>query len=157
MIPRWQVEDLARDVLSSVETAEKVVEALRPERWVANGAPEVYNEQQATLRVEMQQVKLAVGALARQPERLTYAMDAFLWMDRIDALMASVSDAVRRYDNSAIADLLDSARSRNSGGILLLKQYTRQLAEHVELSMEVAHREAQRCRTEIINRPPERP
>ncbi len=155
MIPRWQVEDLASGIVKNVETAQKVVRALRPEVWVAKGAPEVYTEQHSTLLHEMQQVKLAAAALARQPERLTYAVDAFLWLDRVEALIGSVSGAVRRYHNSAIADLLDSARNRNADGIALLKQYTRQLAAHMEESMEVAHREAQRCRSAIISRPPE--
>ena len=102
---------------------------------------------------EMEQIKLAAQALGREPEKLSYAVDTFLWLDRTDALLASISAGVRRYYNSAVADLLDSARNRNMDGIATMKLYIRQLAIHVEHSMDVAHREAQRCRSEIISRP----
>ncbi len=154
MIPRWQVEELAADIVKSVATAKRVADALRPEDWIAKGASEVYSEQHAALLEEMGHVKLAAEALSREPERLTYAVDTFLWLDRVESLMSSVSEAVRRYHNSAVADLLDSARNRNADGIALIKQYIRQLADHLEQSMEVAHREAQRCRSEIISLPP---
>ena len=102
----------------------------------------------------MEQVRLAALALGRDPERLTYAVDTFLWLDRVDSLMGSLAAGVRQYYNAAVAELLDSARNRNSDGIATVKQYMRQLAEHVEGSMQVAHREAQRCRQAIVSQPP---
>ena len=155
MLPRWQVEELSEGIVENVVTTERIVTALRPRVWIAKGAPEVYERQHGMLLAEIENVKLAAQALGRQPERLTYAMDVFLWLDRVEALMGSVSGAVRRYHNPAIADLLDSARNRNADWTMTIKQYARQLAAHVEQSMEVAHREAQRCRSEIISRPPE--
>lgn len=156
MIPRWQVEQLTQDIVHNVETAAEVVVALRPEEWIRDGAPEAYVEQHRTLLEEMEHVKLAAQALGREPERLTYAVDAFLWLDRVEALLASVSAGARRYYNGAVADLLDSARNRNSDGIAAVKQYMRQVAAHVEGSMEVAHREAQRCREQIAAQPQQR-
>ena len=64
-----------------------------------------------------------------------------------------MASGVRRYYNTAVADLLDAARNRNADGIATVKQYMRQLAVHVEESMRVAHAEAQRCRAEIVSRP----
>ena len=154
MIPRWQVEELAQSIAKNVDTAGKVVRELRPREWVQDGAPEAYIEQHATLMKEMEQVKLSAMALGREPESLTYAVDTYLWLDRVETLLTSVTGGVRRYYNSAVADLLDSVRNRNSDGIATIKAYMRQLAVHVEETMKVAHREAQRCREEIILRPP---
>ena len=154
MIPRWQVEELSQDVVQNMETSKKVVLQLRPQEWVQDGAPEAYIEQHQLLQGEMEQVRLAALALGREPERLTYAMDTFLWLDRVDSLMGSVAAGVRQYYNSAVADLLDSARNRNSDSVATVKQYLRQLAEHVESSMRVAHSEAQRCREAIVSQPP---
>ena len=153
MIPRWQVEELSQDVVQNMETANKVVVQLRPQEWVQDGAPEAYIEQHSILLSEMEQVRFAALALGRDPERLTYAMDTFLWLDRVDSLMGSMAAGVRQYYNSAVAELLDSARNRNSDSVATVKQYLRQLADHVESSMRVAHREAQRCREEIISQP----
>ena len=152
-MPRWQAEELAQEIVRNLERAEKIVSALRPAEWVSNGAPEAYVDQHATLSREMEQAKLAARAMEREPERLTYAMDAFLWLERVDDLLGSIAAGARRYYNGAVADLLDSARNRNVDGIATTKAYVRQVAAHVEASMEVAHREAQRCRAAIISRP----
>lgn len=154
MIPRWQVEELSQGVVQNMETASKIIVQLRPQEWVRDGAPEAYVEQHQALLREMEQVRLAALALGRNPERLTYAVDTFLWLDRVDSLMGSVAAGVRQYYNAAVAELLDSARNRNSDGTATVKQYMRQLAEHVEASMRVAHREAQRCREDIVSQPP---
>ena len=154
MIPRWQVEELSQGIVHNMETAGKIVVQLQPQEWVQDGAPEAYVEQHQALLREMEQVRLAALALGRNPERLTYAVDTFLWLDRVDSLMGSMAAGVRQYYNAAVADLLDSARNRNSESIATVKQYMRQLAEHIEGSMQVAHREAQRCREDIISRPP---
>ena len=156
MIPRWRVEELTSDIVSNVESAKKVVAALQPADWVRDGAPEAYVEQHRSLLTEMEQVQLAALALGRQPERLTHAVDTFLWLDRVDDLLSSVSAGVRTYYNSAVADLLDSARNRNVDGIATVKLYMRQVASHVEDAMDVAHREAQRCREQMITAPPNR-
>ena len=153
MIPRWQVEELAQNIVKNVDTAAKVVVELRPREWVQDGAPRAYIEQHATLMEEMEQVKLSAMALGREPESLTYTVDTYLWLDRVDTLLSSVTAGVRRYYNSAVADLLDSARNRNSEGVVTIMLYMRQLAVHVEETLKVAHREAQRCREEIILRP----
>ncbi len=153
MIPRWQVEEMATGVVANADTALNLVEPLQPADWVANGAPLVYVDQHRVLIQELENVKLAALALGRDPERLTYAVDTFLWLDRADALQSSVTDATRRYYNGAVADLLDSARNRNAEVMETLKTYMRQLAVHVESSMAVAHKEAQRCREEIVAKP----
>ena len=153
MIPRWQVEELSQGVVQNMETARKVVAQLRPQEWIQDGAPEAYIDQHQALLQEMGQVSLAAQALGRDPESLMYAVDTFLWLDRTDALMGSIAAGARQYYNAAVAELLDSARNRNADGIATVKQYLRQLAEHVETSMRVAHREAQRCREEIISQP----
>lgn len=155
MIPRWQVEELSQGVVQNMETTRKVVEQLRPREWVQDGAPDAYIDQHQVLLQEMGHVSLAAQALGRDPESLTYAVDTFLWLDRTDALMGSIASGARQYYNAAVADLLDSARNRNSDGIATVKQYLRQLAEHVERSMSVAHREAQRCREAIVSQPPD--
>ena len=153
MIPRWQIEELTQDIVGNVETATKVVVELKPREWVRKGAPEAYAQQHRTLLEEMELVKLAALALGREPERPTYAVDAFLWLDRVDGLLSSISAGVRRYGNGAVADLLDSARNRNEDSIATMKVYMRQAAEHLEEAMEVAHREAQRCRQDLATQP----
>lgn len=154
MIPRWQVEELADNLVKNTATAKRIIAELRPREWIQDGAPEVYVEQHQTLMDELEQVRLSAIALRREPESLTDTVGTFLWLDRAGILMTSVTGGVRRYYNEAVANLLDSVRSRNGESTATLKAYMLQLATHVEASMEIAHREAQRCRAEIIAEPP---
>ncbi len=154
MLPRWQVEELADRLVANVAMATKVVAELRPREWTQDGAPEVYVEQHQVLMEELEQVRLSAMALKRQPESLVDAVGTFLWLDRTASLIKSVNGGVRRYYNAAVAELLDSLQNRNAESIDLLKAYLAQLAAHIEASMETAHREAQRCRSEIVAEPP---
>lgn len=150
MIPRWQVEEVAENLVDNMERTATVVGALRPADWVDSGASRDYIGQHATLQQEMENVRLSAQAMGREPERLTYAVDTFLWLERTAVLLDSVAAGVRRYSNPVLADLLDSARSRNAEGTATVLTYMRQLAVHIEGEMEVAHAEAQRCRQELI-------
>ncbi len=152
-MPHWEVEELSRDVIGNLETASRVVTELQPADWVRDGAPADYVDQRATLLEEMEHARLSALALGREPESITYAVDAFLWLDRVDALLASVTAGARRYYNSAVADLLDSVRNRNRDGIATVRGYMRDLAVYVEAELGVTHQEAQRCRAQVAAQP----
>ena len=153
MIPRWEIKELAEDIVKNVSTGQKVLSGLRPNEWVQDGAPEAYVQQLETLKSDLASTTLSAEALGRDPERLSYAVDTFLWLDRSDSLLGSMAAGVRKYSNAAVADLMDSARGRNAGNIATLKEYMRQLAVEVETSMDIAHSEAQRCRADIASKP----
>ncbi len=153
MIPHWEIKEMTEDIVKNVATGQKVLVELRPAEWLQDGAPEAYIEQLETLRADLESTVLAAQALGREPERLSYAVDTFLWLERADSLLDSMAAGVRKYYNGAIADLLDSARGRNIGNMATLKGYMRQLAVDLETSMRIAHSEAQRCRAAIAGQP----
>ncbi len=150
MLPRWQVEELSASIVKNISSAEKIIMQLQPKEWLENGAPDVYVEQHQTLLDELEKLKLSAESLHRDPERLTYAIDTLLWLERTDVLLASLTAGVRRYYNGSIAKVLESIRNRNSGNITQTKLYFRQLAMHLENRLEVAHKEAQRCRNQLV-------
>jgi hypothetical protein len=71
-------------------------------------------------------------------------------------MLRSISEGTRRYQNAALADLLDSAVASNSGAEANLKSYMRELAVQREAEMEIAHEEAQRCRSDLFKGRPRR-
>ncbi len=147
--PSWEIREMAEDIVKNAATGQKLLAELRPEEWLQNGAPEAYIEQLATLRADLENAALSAQSLSREPERLSYAVDTFLWLDRADSLLGSIAAGARNYYNGAVADLLDSARGRNVGNIASLKGYMRQLAVGLETSLRIAHGEAQRCRASV--------
>jgi hypothetical protein len=153
VIPRWEVEELAKGIDEQAAILQQLLEQVRPKEWIQDGAPDAYIGQHETLLGEIENLRLSAQALGRQPTKLSSAVDTFLWMDRVGSMMESLSAGVRRYQNPAVADMLDSARSRSQGPEQQLKEYMRQLVVLHEAEMEIAHSEAQRCRETLAKQP----
>lgn len=153
MMPGWEVREMSELLVANAQAVEKILGNVRPKEWIQDGAPEAYVGQHAALASDLENVVLSAQALGREPEKLSYAVDTFLWLDRFNSMTSSMSAGVRRYQSEPVADLLDSANGKNTGAIAQLKEYMRQLAVAAEQEMEIANSEAQRCRAEMVTQP----
>jgi hypothetical protein len=153
MLPSWEVAEIANGVVEHAQSVRQILEQIRPKEWIQDGAPQAYVDQHETLASDIQNLELSAQALARKPDRLSIVVDTFLWLDRTQSMLRSISSGVRKYQSSAVADLLDSAGGVNTGAIEKLKGYMRDLATSAEAEMEIAHDEAQRCRGELMRAP----
>ena len=153
MLPSWQVAEIAKGVEEHAQSVRQILAQVSPKEWIQDGAPQAYVDQHATLTHDVENLELSAQALARKPGKLSVVVDTFLWLDRSQSMLRSLSAGVRKYQNPAIADLLDSAGGVNAGAIEKLKEYMRDLAVSAEAEMEIAHDEAQRCRVELMRAP----
>lgn len=153
MLPRWEVTEIAGNVVEHAQSVKQILDQVRPKEWIQDGAPQAYVDQHATLSADIENLELAAQALSRTPAKLSAVVDTFLWLDRSQSMLRSISAGVRKYQNPAIADLLDSAGGVNAGAIEKLKEYMRDLTIAAEAEMEIAHDEAQRCRVELMRAP----
>ncbi len=151
--PSWEVSELAAEIAERAEGVRRVLEQIRPKEWIQDGAPAAYVDQYDVLGRDLENLVLSAQALGRDPEKLSYVVDTFLWLDRFNSMTTSMAAGVRRYQSGAIADLMESSAGRNSAAIESLKEYMRQLAVVSEQRMQTAHEEAQRCRGELMQRP----
>ena len=153
MTPRWEIEAAAVELEENVATIQKILDRVRPKEWIQDGAPDAYVSQYEEVMQDVEYLGLSAGNLERKPDQLSVVVDTFLWLDRSHSLIRSLGEGVRKYQNPAVADLLDSARTRNDGVMDKLKEYMRQLAIHTEQEWTVANEEAQRCRAELMSKP----
>jgi len=153
MLPTWEVVEIAEELKAHVNGVQQILEQVRPKEWLQDGAPQAYVDQYENLQQDLAYLGQSADALAVKPDKLTIVIDTFLWLDRLHSMLGSMTTGVRKYQSDPIADLLDSAGSRNNGAIEQLKGYMRQLASSTEDQMSIAHEEAQRCRSEIVNKP----
>ena len=153
MLPSWEVEEIANGVAEHAQSVRQILDEIRPKEWIQDGAPGAYVDQHETLVSDIANLELSAQALGRKPGRLSVVVDTFLWLDRTQTMLRSISSGVRKYQSSAIADLLDSAGGVNAGAIEKLKGYMRDLAASSEAEMEIAHDEAQRCRGQLMRAP----
>ena len=156
-MPEWEAREAAAALEKHTAVIDGLLQQLRPEEWVAQGAPGAYVDQLKQTKQYNSYLALSAQALGREPAKLTAALDTFLRLDHLQSLLDSITAGVRHYQNAALADLLTSAVSQNSSTREKLKEYTRQLAEDREKEWEVANREAQRCRASLAKRPPAPP
>jgi hypothetical protein len=144
---------MTKQLVKHTENIKTILDQVRPKEWIQDGAPDAYVSQYDTLQSELNNVKLSAEALGRKPETLSLTVHTFLWLDRVNSMLDSMADGVKRYQNASVAELLIAARNQNQGAELGLKDYMRQLADQWQTRMEIANDEAQRCRETLVKQP----
>ncbi len=148
-ITEW---DARRDLPNLSEKLNRLVpllEQLNPKDWVAKGASEAYVQQWESVRKEAGYLEQTAKALSRQPDKLTLALEAYFRMQAIETRAGNLIEAVRKYQNPAMADLLQSIAAENGTIRVGLQQYIQEVAQQRETEWRVMESEAQRCRTQL--------
>lgn len=149
----WDVRTLLDKLVTQTAHLRSVLGQVKTDGMVANGAPQAYISQWNSAQTEMKNLLLSVENLNKQPERLPLALDAYFRMQSMEATLGSVFEGIRRYQNPAIADLLQGVVNENSTNRDRLRQYIQELALQKEQEFQLADKEAQRCRTNLLQSP----
>ena len=152
-IPRWEILELAANLHENAQKVEKILTRIRPKEWIQDGAPDVYVSQHEALQADVANLALSAQEMIRKPEKLSAAINTFLWLDRVGSMVDSLAAGVRKYQNTALADLLEGTGAKALSGEDRFKVYMRQRAVDQETELAIADHEAQRCRSEILKRP----
>lgn len=154
--PEWEVRKNISALATGVARIRPLLDQLKPQEWQTRGASEAYLTQWNTVRTEMDYLGRSLEILSAEPDRLTAVLDAFFRLERLTALLDSLGDGARRYQNPALADLLASVFAESGAQRELLRRYLLDLAEAKERQLQLLDEEAQRCRDMLIRRPPSR-
>lgn len=154
LAPEWDVRTNLSQLAEEVKRLKPMLSEVNPKDWVANGAPETYVAQQKSTLAEIDYLVGSTEKLARNPEKLSIALETLLRMQSVETMIGSLIEGVRRYQNPALADLLRSALTSNMNARERLRAYVVDLTSVREQEFEVANREAQRCRAELSKRVP---
>ncbi len=149
----WDVRKLLDSLDLQAQHVKPIIDQVKPEAWVAKGAPKAYVMQWATAQAELKYLLSSSDALSKQPERLTLALDTYFRMQALEATLSSVTEGIRKYQNPALADLMQAVVSENSSNADKLRQYVQDLATQKEEEFKIADREAQRCRESLMKQP----
>ncbi len=142
----WDARKMLEALTLQTQHFKSVIGRVQPNGWVANGAPQTYVNQWTTAQNEMNYLLGSIDALAKQPERLPLALEAYFRMQAMESTFGSVIEGIRKYQNSAIADLLQGVVNENSANRDKLRQFLTDLATQKEQEFQVVDKEAQRCR-----------
>ncbi len=152
--PPWDVRNTMVELAKRAERLKPILDQVKPSEWMAKGAPETYIAQHKNLRAEVDYLIRSTGELGGDPERLTVALEVLFRLEAVGALLDSLSDGIRKYQNAALADLLTGVLSESGASREKLRQYIVDLAATKEQQFKVADQEAQRCRGMIMRQAP---
>ena len=153
VLSEWDVQKLMQNLETQAKHLSPVIDQIKPETWIANGAPETYVSQWKSGQAELKYLLQASDALIKQPERLTLALETYFRMQAMESTLGSLIEGIRKYQNPALADLVQSVVNENGSNRDKLRQYIQDLAAQKEQEFQVADREAQRCRGTILKQP----
>ena len=143
---RPRIEQLGKDV----GQLKPVFDRIQPGSWAVEGGPAAYQKQQKACADGLVYVQNAVARWSAQPDKLSLMLETLIRIESMDQQAISLSQGVRKYDNPAIADILDSLLNSLSGDLEWLRSQSLDMARQREKELEVAQKEAQRCRTQIL-------
>jgi hypothetical protein len=151
------VAAIAGQISQRSEHLKPMFEEVHAADWVAKGASETYVSQWSSLTQQNDAIRSDMDAIAQRPEAMQDVMRALFRVHRFDGDLNALLNSVRRYQNPALADLIESVASGDQDSVEKLQQYVLDLANEKERQLDVEDKEAQRCRATLANQPVARP
>jgi hypothetical protein len=144
------------DISQRAGRIEPMLEQLHPTDWIAKGAPDAYLVQWNSILQQFRAVQGEMAALAQHPGQLSDSIKALFRLQSTHVVLDSLMAGTRKYQNPALADLIESVASENNADVDRLERYVLQIADDKDQQFTVVDREAQRCRA-ILSRQPAEP
>jgi hypothetical protein len=148
-----QIKAALAGVSQHTARIEPMLRQLNPKDWVANGAPETYVTQWNAALSAINSIRIEMTALGQKPDQMAEGLKALNRIGSYHQGLRSLMGAVRRYQNPALADLIESVAAEDQGDIDRMQQYLVELAAEKERQLDVVNTEAQRCRGMLSQQP----
>jgi hypothetical protein len=152
-MPDEEVAALFSRISARAARIEPMLQQLHPNDWIAKGAPDTYLTQWNSIREQFTAIKSDMDDLAQHPDRLPDSMKALFRVQATQLAFNSLMGGVRRYQNPALADLIESVAAEASGDIDHFEKHLLEMATEKEQQFTLVDREAQRCRANLSRQP----
>jgi hypothetical protein len=130
-----------------------LLEQVHVQEWVAKGASETYAAQLESIRAQVQAVGTEMTGIAQHPDNMQDCLKGLFRVQTLHGSMQSLMGGLRRYQNAALADLIESVASEDESDLEKLQSHILELADRREQEYLIVDHEAQRCRAEISRDP----
>jgi hypothetical protein len=150
---RPEISKTILDIAAHAERLIPMMDQIKPEEWVAKGASETYVAQWKTSETQCKALVADARALASAPDKLVDLMKVLFRVQFLEIAMGSLEEGLRKYQNPALAELINGTRAENIPNREKLQQYAIDLADQREQDYKVADAEAQRCRSQLVTKP----
>jgi uncharacterized membrane protein YccC len=152
--PEWDVRKDLANLAAAVQRLKPVLDQVKAQEWMAKGAPQAYVGQARSAQAEVGYLIQSVQTLQQEPDKLSAALDAIFRMENLEAILGSLIQGIRRYQDPAVGDRLAGVVAQNANYREKLRQYVMDLAKDQEAEFKVMNEETQRCRAALLKQPP---
>ena len=149
--PDWAVRKDLASLADNIQRLKPILEQVKPQNW--QGAPTAYVEQGKRVGAEIDYLITSTKLLAAQPTKISAALVAYFRMQSVDLMLRSYAEGIRKYQNPALAELLQGTLASTAVEREKLRQYIMDLAANQEQELRVMNDEAQRCRGVLSRQP----
>jgi ABC-type transport system involved in cytochrome bd biosynthesis fused ATPase/permease subunit len=148
-----QVVAIFNAISQHMARLQPMLEQVRVKEWVAKGAPDAYLQQLASIGKEIQAIEADMARLAQRPDQMQDCMRGLFRVQALHVPLHSLMGGLRRYQNPALADLIESVAAEDQTQVARLEQYVLELADAKDQQYNVVDKEAQRCRAMLSREP----
>jgi hypothetical protein len=148
-----EISKTLQEIAANSERLLPMLDQIRPNEWVAKGASETYVSQWQTSKDQCKALISDARKLAQSPDKLVELLHLLFRVQFLEIAMGSLEDGLRKYQNPALAELLNGTRAEGIVPREKLQQYAIELADQREQDYKVADAEAQRCRNQLVTKP----
>ncbi|MEO5925324.1 MAG: hypothetical protein ABIR70_15995 [Bryobacteraceae bacterium] len=149
----WENIPHAANLAAQAALLKPLLDQLKPEEWLAKGAPETYVTHLNGAQRELAALTASATELDRQPQKLTAALDTYFRLQALEWRFESLIAVVSKYQNPAIGDQLLSVLRGNAANRDGLRVYITELAARREQEFTIVNQDAQSCRTQLSQIP----
>ncbi len=147
---------VANNVIGYAAHLQPMLQQIKPKDWIAKGAPDTYVSQWNSSMDQLKGLSAAAQAMAQHADHLPEVLQLLFRMQSLELAVGSLEDGLRRYQNAALAELLNGTRAENTPVREQLQRYALDLATDKEQQFQIVDREAQRCRQNLSGSAPVR-
>ena len=148
--PSWDVAVVLEEIGVHANRLLPALDKIDANAWVAKGASDTYLAQWQSSREQARVLADGAKALAKNPERLSAALELFFRIEGLDRMIGSIEEGARKYQAGQAAQNLERLYAQGGTNRERFRQYILNLAAERDHQFEVMDKEAQRCRATFI-------
>ena len=149
----WENSPHAAELSAQADRLKPLLDQLKPEEWIAKGAPDTYVKQLQGAQLELAELAALARKLDQQPQKLTIALDTYFRIQALEWRFESLIAVVNKYQSQAVGDQILSVLRGNSANRDGLRMYITELAARKEQEFTIVNEDAQSCRTQLSQIP----
>jgi len=149
----WDNSPHAAELAAQTAKLKPLLARLKPDEWVAKGAPQTYVTQLRGAQQELASLEAFAAQLEQQPQKLTVALETYFRLQSLEWRFESLIAVVNKYQDPAIGDQLSSVLHSNSANRDGLRVYITELAARKEQEFTIVNQDAQSCRAQLSQIP----